>query len=71
MSRQTPVLGSPDTDIVSVPLATDVECGFIGEDQSSSNLIRHRSNLEPRSLMFMIHVKGLLSLDILNVRPQR
>jgi hypothetical protein len=30
------VLGSPDKDILSVPLATEVEWGFIGEDQSSS-----------------------------------
>jgi hypothetical protein len=28
------LLGSPDKDIVSVHLATDVECGFIGKDQS-------------------------------------
>jgi hypothetical protein len=28
------LLGSPDTDIVSVRLATDVEYGFMGEDQS-------------------------------------
>ena len=28
------LLGSPDTDIVSVHLATDMECGFIAEDES-------------------------------------
>jgi hypothetical protein len=27
------LLGSPDTEIVSVCLATDVECGFIREGQ--------------------------------------
>ena len=26
------LLGSPDMDIVSVHLATDMECGFIAED---------------------------------------
>jgi len=28
------LLGSPDTHIVSVHLATDMECGFITEDES-------------------------------------
>ena len=28
------LLGSPDADIVSVHLATDMECGFIAEDES-------------------------------------
>ena len=28
------LLGSPDTDIVSAHLATDMECGFIAEDES-------------------------------------
>ena len=27
------LLGSPDTDIVSVHLATDMECGIIAEDE--------------------------------------
>jgi hypothetical protein len=38
------LLGSPDTDIVSDHLATDVECGFIGEDQSF-----YETNLPPSS----------------------
>jgi hypothetical protein len=33
------LLGSPDTEIVSVHLATDVECGFIGENQSFYEII--------------------------------
>jgi hypothetical protein len=33
------LLGSPDTDIVYVHLATDMECGFIAEDESGMNLI--------------------------------
>jgi len=28
------LLGSPDTDIVAVHLATDMECGFIAQDES-------------------------------------
>jgi hypothetical protein len=37
--------GSPDTNIVSVHLATDVECGFIGEDQFFYDIIFVRFKL--------------------------
>ena len=33
------LLGSPDMDIVSVHLATDMECGFIAEDKSFYEII--------------------------------
>ena len=33
------VIGSPDTDIVYVHLATDMECGFIAEDESFYEII--------------------------------
>jgi len=33
------LLHSPDTDIVSVHLATDMECGFIAEDESFYEII--------------------------------
>jgi len=32
-------LGSPDKDIMSVHLATDMECGFIAEDDSFNEII--------------------------------
>jgi hypothetical protein len=55
-------LGSPDTDIVSVHLATDVECGFIGEDQSfyETNHLPKFSTASPHK----IHAFSLLSAGV-------
>ena len=33
------LLGSPDTDILYVHIATDMECGFIAEDESFYEII--------------------------------
>jgi hypothetical protein len=35
------LLGTPHTDIVSVHLATDVECGFIGDQSFYETILLH------------------------------